>query len=78
MYQLKRGLSIGLDTCYSIMEVLHRETGDTKYRPSVLLGRMVDAGWMGKKTGKGDISIPNHHDLKIDCAVSGFYDYSKM
>ena len=33
------------------MEVLHRETGDTKYRPSVLLGRMVDAGWMGKKTG---------------------------
>lgn len=35
------------------MEVLHRETGDSKYRPSVLLGRMVDAGFMGKKTGKG-------------------------
>lgn len=45
--------SIGLDTCLSIMEVLQRETGDTKYRPSVLLGRMVSAGWLGKKSGKG-------------------------
>ncbi|ORY78394.1 3-hydroxyacyl-CoA dehydrogenase [Leucosporidium creatinivorum] len=44
---------IGLDTCLSIMEVLQRETGDTKYRPSVLLGRMVSAGWLGKKSGKG-------------------------
>ncbi len=44
---------IGLDTCLAIMQVLHRETGDSKYRPSVLLGKMVDAGWLGKKTGKG-------------------------
>lgn len=44
---------IGLDTCYYIGEVLLRETGDSKYRPSVLLGRMVDAGWLGKKSGKG-------------------------
>ncbi|PON24007.1 3-hydroxybutyryl-CoA dehydrogenase [Trichoderma gamsii] len=44
---------IGLDTCLSIMKVLHTETGDSKYRPSVLLGKMVDAGWMGKKSGKG-------------------------
>ncbi|BGP53828.1 hypothetical protein JCM8202_005603 [Rhodotorula sphaerocarpa] len=44
---------IGLDTCLSIMQVLQRETGDTKYRPSVLLGRMVDAGWLGKKSGRG-------------------------
>ncbi|CAD6907242.1 unnamed protein product [Tilletia controversa] len=44
---------IGLDTCLSIMEVLQRETGDSKYRPAVLLGRMVDAGWLGKKSGKG-------------------------
>jgi 3-hydroxybutyryl-CoA dehydrogenase len=35
------------------MEVLYRETADSKYRPSVLLGRMVDAGFNGKKTGKG-------------------------
>ena len=41
--------SIGLDTCLSIMEVLYRETGDSKYRPSVLLSRMVDAGFLGKK-----------------------------
>lgn len=44
---------IGLDTCLAIMKVLHQETGDSKYRPSVPLGRMVDAGWMGKKSGKG-------------------------
>ena len=44
---------IGLDTCMSIMRVLHNETGDSKYRPSVLLGKMVDAGWLGKKAGKG-------------------------
>lgn len=35
------------------MEVLYRETGDSKYRPSVLLSRMVDAGFLGKKVGRG-------------------------
>ncbi|KIW08448.1 uncharacterized protein PV09_01351 [Verruconis gallopava] len=44
---------IGLDTCLAIMRVLHAETGDSKYRPSVLLVKMVDAGWLGKKSGKG-------------------------
>ncbi|KAH7393150.1 3-hydroxyacyl-CoA dehydrogenase [Cadophora sp. MPI-SDFR-AT-0126] len=44
---------IGIDTCLAIMKVLHEETGDSKYRPSVLLSKMVDAGWLGKKSGKG-------------------------
>ena len=44
---------IGLDTCLAIMRVLHNETGDSKYRPAILLGKMVDAGWLGKKSGKG-------------------------
>jgi 3-hydroxybutyryl-CoA dehydrogenase len=44
---------IGIDTCLAIMNVLHQETGDNKYRPAGLLRRMVDAGWLGKKTGKG-------------------------
>ncbi|EMF11464.1 3HCDH_N-domain-containing protein [Sphaerulina musiva SO2202] len=44
---------IGLDTCLSIMEVLHKELGDSKYRPAVRLRLMVDAGWLGKKSGKG-------------------------
>ena len=44
---------VGLDTCLAIMNVLHEETGDSKYRPSVLLRKMVDAGWLGKKSGKG-------------------------
>lgn len=44
---------IGLDTCLSIMEVLHSGLGDSKYRPAVRLRQMVDAGWLGKKSGKG-------------------------
>jgi len=44
---------VGLDTCLAIMNVLYNDTGDSKYRPSILLGKMVDAGWLGKKTGKG-------------------------
>ncbi|KAK3326535.1 3-hydroxyacyl-CoA dehydrogenase [Apodospora peruviana] len=44
---------IGLDTCLAIMKVLHEETGDSKYRPAILLRNMVDAGWLGKKSGKG-------------------------
>lgn len=44
---------IGLDTCLAIMEVLHQGLGDSKYRPAVRLRQMVDAGWLGKKSGKG-------------------------
>ncbi|KAL9030986.1 MAG: hypothetical protein Q9196_000955 [Gyalolechia fulgens] len=44
---------IGIDTCLAIMNVLHEELGDSKYRPAVLLRKMVDAGWLGKKSGKG-------------------------
>ncbi|KAI9828030.1 MAG: hypothetical protein M1832_003557 [Thelocarpon impressellum] len=44
---------IGIDTCLSIMKVLYEETGDSKYRPAVLLKKMVYAGWLGKKSGKG-------------------------
>jgi 3-hydroxybutyryl-CoA dehydrogenase len=44
---------IGLDTCLSIMEVLHESLGDSKYRPAPLLRRYVYAGWLGKKSGRG-------------------------
>jgi 3-hydroxybutyryl-CoA dehydrogenase len=44
---------IGLDTVLSIAEVLEREFGDSKYRPSILLRNLVAAGWLGKKTGRG-------------------------
>ena len=44
---------IGLDTCLSILEVLHRGLGDDKYRPCPLLRRMVAAGQLGRKTGQG-------------------------
>jgi 3-hydroxybutyryl-CoA dehydrogenase len=44
---------IGLDTCLAILEVLHRGLGDDKYRPCPLLRRMVAAGQLGRKTGRG-------------------------
>jgi len=44
---------IGLDTCLSIMEVLHEGFGDSKYRPCPLLRKYVKAGWLGRKTGRG-------------------------
>jgi len=44
---------IGLDTCLAILRVLHLGFGDPKYRPSPLLVKMVDAGWLGKKSGRG-------------------------
>jgi 3-hydroxybutyryl-CoA dehydrogenase len=44
---------IGLDTCLSIMQVLHDGLADTKYRPCPLLVKYVEAGWVGKKVGRG-------------------------
>ena len=44
---------IGLDTCLSIMQVLHDGLSDTKYRPCPLLVKYVEAGWLGKKSGRG-------------------------
>jgi 3-hydroxybutyryl-CoA dehydrogenase len=44
---------IGLDVCLAILNVLHDGLGDPKYRPCPLLKRMVDAGWLGRKSGRG-------------------------
>jgi 3-hydroxybutyryl-CoA dehydrogenase len=49
---------IGLDTCLAILRVLQGGFGDPKYRPSPLLVKMVDAGWLGKKSGRGFYEYP--------------------
>jgi len=56
---------IGLDTCLAVMQVLYEGLADTKYRPCPLLVKYVEAGWLGRKTGRGfydyggDIPVPN-------------------
>ena len=49
---------IGLDTCLNIMEVLHSGLGDSKYRPCPLLRKMVKAGYLGRKSGRGFYEYP--------------------
>jgi len=49
---------IGLDTCLAIMNVLHQGLGDSKYRPSPLLKQYVDAGYFGRKSGRGFYEYP--------------------
>jgi len=49
---------IGLDTTLSILEVMHRDLGDSKYRPCPLLRQYVAAGWLGRKTGHGFYHYP--------------------
>jgi 3-hydroxybutyryl-CoA dehydrogenase len=55
---------IGLDTCLAIMNVLHEGLADTKYRPCPLLTKYVEAGWLGRKSGRGfydyrgDVPVP--------------------
>jgi len=49
---------IGLDTCVAILDVLHKGLGDPKYRACPLLRKYVDAGWLGRKAGRGVYTYP--------------------
>jgi 3-hydroxybutyryl-CoA dehydrogenase len=54
---------IGLDTCLSIMQVLYEGLSDSKYRPCPLLVKYVDAGWLGKKAGRGFYDYRGEHPV---------------
>src|SRR5436853_6079519 len=49
---------IGLDTCLSVMQVLHEGLADSKYRPCPLLVKYVEAGWLGRKAQRGLYDYP--------------------
>ena len=50
---LELGDFVGLDVCLAVMEVMQAGLGDSKYRPAPLLRTYVEAGWLGRKSGKG-------------------------
>jgi 3-hydroxybutyryl-CoA dehydrogenase len=62
---------IGLDTTLAILEVLHRELGDPKYRPCPLLRQYVAAGWLGRKTGRGFHQYTDKATTPVPAVVAG-------
>src|SRR6201982_3118132 len=67
---------IGLDTCLSVMQVLHEGLADSKYRPCPLLVKYVEAGWLGRKTQRGfydyrgDKPVPTRRRASLPAAIS--------
>ena len=62
---------IGLDTCLSIMQVLHEGLADSKYRPCPLLVKYVEAGWLGRKTQRGFYDYRGEKPVPTRVTMSG-------
>ena len=74
MGPLALGDLIGLDVVLAIMEVIHAETGDPKYRPHPLLRKYVRAGWLGRKTGRGFHGYDHHPHPPTGQTTDGLLD----
>ena len=61
---------IGLDTALAILEVLHEQLGDSRYRPCPLLRQYVAAGWLGRKTGRGFYQYPSSSSSSVSPSMS--------
>src|SRR3546814_1279591 len=64
---------IGLDTCLSIMSVLYDGLADSKYRPCPLLVKYVEAGWIGKKVGRGFYDRSEEHTSELQSLMRNSY-----
>src|SRR5665213_1130010 len=67
MGQLQLSDFIGLDPCLSVMLFLYGGLADSKYRPCPLLVKYVEAGWLGKKTGRGFYDYRGEHPVPTRC-----------
>ena len=69
---------IGLDTCLSVMQVLHQGMGDSKYRPCPLLVKYVEAGWLGAEDGQGLLRLQQQAAAAYAVGAASLRQYTRI